>query len=96
MADGVGEVGLGGDFLRDGRGLPEIVIQVASGFRMEKGEVAERGHVGRGLRATGYCWRPASIDEVDRRSDRGVARAPSRSTKRTGTTIHQPIAGTAT
>jgi hypothetical protein len=95
MADGVGEVGLGGDFLRDGRGLPEIVIQVASGFRMEKGEVAERGHVGRGLRATGYCWRPASIDELVG-SDRGVARAPARSTKRTAMTIHQPIAGTAT
>jgi len=95
MADGVGEVGLGGDFLRDGRGLPEIVIQVASGFRMEKGEVAERGHVGRGLRATGYCWRPASIDELVG-SDRGVARAPARSTKRTALTIHQPIAGTAT
>jgi len=29
MADGVGESGLAEDFLRDGRGLPEIVIQVA-------------------------------------------------------------------
>ena len=47
MADSVGEAGLAGDFLRDGRGLPEIVIQVGSGFRIEKGEVAERGHVGR-------------------------------------------------
>ena len=64
MADGVGEAGLAGDFLRDGRGLPEIVILVASGFRMEKGEVAERGHVGRAYGRTGYCWRPASVCPV--------------------------------